>query len=115
MLLIRQNPAAWEALSEADKNQVMAEVDVLMKELSERGEWVGGEGLMPPARAKTVRVRDGVTTVTDGPYAEAKEQLAGFLTVDVADEARAIEIAARWPDARWWSMEVREVIEAPSE
>ena len=55
MLLIRQNPAAWEALSEADKNQVMAEVDVLMKELSERGEWVGGEGLTPPARQTMFR------------------------------------------------------------
>jgi hypothetical protein len=55
----------------------MGEVDALMAELTESGEWVGGEALADSSRTRTVRVRNGVPAVTDGPYAEAKEQLAG--------------------------------------
>ena len=107
MLLIYQNRAAWETLSEGDVQGVMSEVDALMTELTASGEWVGGEGLAPATQAKIVRVRDGVPAVTDGPFAEAKEQMVGYCIVDCATEQRAIEIAARWPDARWWAMEVR--------
>jgi hypothetical protein len=111
MLLIYNNVAAFEALSDDEKSAVFTQVDEVMKELQASGEWVGGEALVDAARTKTVTVRDGGTIVTDGPYVEAKEYLAGFLTVDVASEERAVEIAARWPDACRWGMEVREVIE----
>jgi len=57
-----------------------------------------------------VRVRDGAITATDGPFAEAKEQFAGYLAVDVESPERAAEIAARWPDARYFAMEVRPVM-----
>jgi hypothetical protein len=107
MLLIYQNPTAWDALSEQDVQGVMQDVDQLMAELTASGEWVGGEGLAPAAQAKIVRVRDGVPAVTDGPFAEAKEQMVGYCIVDCASEERAVEIAARWPDAKWWAMEVR--------
>jgi hypothetical protein len=107
MLLIYQNPTAWEALSEAEVQTVMEDVDTLMTELAASGEWVGGEGLAPASQAKIVRVRDGVVAVTDGPFAEAKEQMVGYCIVDCATEERAVEIAARWPDARYWAMEVR--------
>jgi hypothetical protein len=107
MLLIYQNPVAWNAMSQDERHAIMSEVDPIMTELQEKGEWVGGEGLVGPELTKTVRTRDGVPAVTDGPFLEAKEQLAGFLTVDVATEERAIEIAARWPDAKHWAMEVR--------
>jgi hypothetical protein len=58
-----------------------------------------------------VRVRGGVPAVTDGPFIEAKEQLVGYLMVDVKSEERALEIATRWPDARYWGMEVRAVLD----
>ncbi|SDT42826.1 YciI family protein [Jiangella sp. DSM 45060] len=110
MLLIYNSAAAFEAMTEDEKSAVFGQVDVIMKELRESGEWVAGEGLADAARAKTVRVRDGAAVVTDGPYLEAKEQFAGYLTVDVASEERAVEIAAQWPDACRWGMEVRQVI-----
>jgi hypothetical protein len=107
MLLIYQNTAEWSALTEAEVQAVMSDVDTLMAELTASGEWVGGEGLLPATDAKIVRVRNGVPAVTDGPFAEAKEQMVGYCIVDCATQERAVEIAARWPDARYWAMEVR--------
>jgi hypothetical protein len=115
MLLIYQNPQAWEALPEEERVKIMNEAGSLMQELQESGEWVGGEGLAGPSTAKTVKLRGGVPAVTDGPFIEAKEHLAGFLTVDTESEQRAIEIAARWPDARHWAMEVRAVMSGGGE
>ena len=109
MLLIYQNPATWQALSDDERTSLMTEAGARWKELADSGEWVGGEGLVAPSLAKAVRMRDGTPVVTDGPYLEAKEQLAGYLIVDVASEERAVEIAAHWPDARYWAMEVRQV------
>jgi len=110
LLLIYQNPAAVEELPESEKQALMAEADALVDELTRAGEWVGGEGLAHPATAKTVRVRDGQPIVTDGPYAEAKEQVVGYCIVDCDTMERAVEIAARWPDARLWGMEVRPIL-----
>ncbi len=111
MLLIYNNPATFDALSEEERDGLMGEVDALMTELTESGEWVGGEALADSSQTRTVRVRGGVTAVTDGPYAEAKEQLAGYCMVDCESPERAVEIAARWPDARFWAMEVRPVMD----
>jgi hypothetical protein len=110
LLLIYQNPAAFQAMSESDKQSVMSEVDTLVNELMESGEWVGGEGLADPSTAKSVRVRDGLPAVTDGPYAEAKEQMVGYCIVDCESMDRAVDIAARWPDTRLWGMEVRPIL-----
>jgi hypothetical protein len=115
ILLIYQNPATWQTLSEEEVNAVVSEVDTLMSELMASGEWVGGEGLADPSQTKTVRVRDGVPAVTDGPYIEAKEQLAGYTIVECETPERAIEIAARWPDARYWAMEVRSLMSGAGE
>jgi len=115
MLLIYQNPAAWETLTAADRDVIFGEVETLMNELTASGEWVGGEGLAHPASARTVRVRDGVPAITDGPYAEAKEQMVGYSIVDCDSIERAVEIAARWPDARYWGMEVRPILEFAGE
>jgi hypothetical protein len=105
MLLIYNNPAALEAMSADERDEVFADVDKIMAELNETGELLGGEALAPVHR--TVRLRDGVPAVTDGPFAEAKEQLAGYLMVDCETIERAVEIAGRWPDAKRWAMEVR--------
>jgi hypothetical protein len=110
MLLIYQNPAAFRELSSEEIDAVMADVGTLMTELTASGEWVGGEGLADPSTARTVRVRDGVPAITDGPYAEAKEQMVGYCIVDCESIERAVEIAARWPDARYWGMEVRPIM-----
>jgi hypothetical protein len=115
ILLIYQNPATWETFSEEERNRVMAEVGEIMGELEQSGEWVGGEGLADPSNTKTVRVRDGVPAITDGPFVESKEQLAGYCIVECETPERAVEIAARWPDARYWAMEVRPLMEAAGE
>jgi hypothetical protein len=112
MLLIYNNPAVYESWSEEERSKIFAGVDELMAELQASGEWVGGEALVDASLAKTVRVRDGVPAVTDGPFIEAKEQFAGFLAVDVASMDRAVEIAARWPDAAHFAMEVRPMHES---
>jgi len=111
MLLIYNNPDALEAMSEEDRNALMGEVDAIMAELTDSGELVGGEALAHPANTKTVRVHGGVPATTDGPFLEAKELLAGYLTVEVESLERAVEIAARWPDARMGAMEVRAVMD----
>jgi hypothetical protein len=115
ILLIYQKPATFETFSEEERNRVIAEVDEIMEELSKSGEWVGGEALADPSTAKTVRVRDGVPAVTDGPFVESKEQLAGYCIVESETAERATEIAARWPDARYWAMEVRPIMEPGGE
>jgi hypothetical protein len=108
MLLIHNQPGYVESLSEADRAAVSADVDAIMAELTASGEMVRGEALA--AETRTVRVRDGVPAITDGPFIESKEQFAGYLVVDVDSIDRALEIAARWPDAKYAAMEVREVI-----
>lgn len=110
MLLIYNNPATLAALSEEERDGLMREVDAIVTELTESGEWVGGEALADVSHTRTVRVRDGVPAVTDGPYAEAKEHLAGYCMIDCERPERAVQIAARWPDARLWAMEVRPVM-----
>ncbi|RJL23001.1 YciI family protein [Bailinhaonella thermotolerans] len=113
LLLIFQNEAARRAVAE-NGEAIFAEVDEIMAELRKNGEWVGGEGLAGPEQVKTVRVRDGVPAVTDGPYGEAKEFLAGYTIVECSRE-RAVEIAARWPDARYARMEVWPLLPHPDE
>ncbi|MFI6297108.1 YciI family protein [Nonomuraea sp. NPDC050790] len=108
MLLIYNNAESRKAI-EADMDTVMAKVDELMDELRASGEFVGGMALTESSR--TVKVRDGVPIVTDGPFLEAKELMAGYLTVDVDSMERATEIAARWPDAALCAMEIRPVID----
>jgi len=80
-------------------------------ELRTKGLLLAAEPLYPAATAKTLRVRNGRTMVTDGPFAETKEQLAGFYLVDAATEEDALQIASRIPPAREGSIEVRLVRE----
>lgn len=80
-----------------------------VQELADRGALLGGEPLHPVETATTVRVRNGEVVLTDGPFAETKEQLAGFYLVDAKDLNDAIRIAARIPPAKHGSIEVRPV------
>jgi hypothetical protein len=110
MLLIHNQSGYVEALSEADRDALFAEVNAIMKELTESGELLRGEALADPAQTRTVKVRDGVPVITDGPFLEAKEQFAGYILVDCEALELATEIAASWPDAKYFAMEVRPVI-----
>lgn len=110
MLLIYGNQTTWDALSEGGGDEVVAAHAALIKELTESGELVGYEGLTT-VDARTVRVRGGVPAVTDGPYAEAKEVLAGYYLVDCAGLERATEIASRVPEAQFSPVEVRRLMD----
>jgi hypothetical protein len=107
MLLIYNNPATYQALPEDERDALFAQVDKVMGELNESGELLADAALADVSTAKTVRVRDGVPVATDGPFVEAKEQFAGYLLVDCESPERAVEIAASWPDAKYFAMEVR--------
>lgn len=82
-------------------------------ELTESGELVFQQGLADPSQARTVRVQQGIPVATDGPFAESRESLAGFWVVDVENEARAVEIAARISQAADGPIEVRQCMDAP--
>ncbi len=94
-----------------EMQQFMGRVIALEEELDRAGAFVFGGALHGPDASTVVRGGTGLDKVTtDGPFAEAKEQLAGYLIVDCDDIGRAVEIAARWPDARYFAMEVRPII-----
>jgi hypothetical protein len=111
MLLIWDNPDTREVFFGDQGAEMMREVDTIMRELTESGELVGGEALADPSNTRTVRVRDGVPAITDGPFAEAKEHMGGYLIVECDTPERATEIAARWPNARFCAMEVRPIMD----
>lgn len=83
------------------------------EEIREQGRCIASEALQPVQTATTVRVRNGKTSVTDGPFAETKEQLAGFYLIDARDLNEAIQIASKIPPARVGSIEVRPVRQLP--
>lgn len=89
-------------------------MDKLDTELSERGELIDGQGLADPPLAKTVRLQDGLPVATDGPFAEAKESLAGYWIIESTEE-RAIEVASSCVAFTGEPVEVRQVMDAPPE
>jgi hypothetical protein len=107
MLLIHETAGTREQFFSEAGAELMAEIDVIMKELSESGELVGGEGLADPSQSRTVRVQGGQRVTTDGPFAEAKEHLGGYLIVECESIDRATEIAQRWPILGSGALEVR--------
>lgn len=114
MILIHSNPhflERWEGLSDTQREAFGRDHLRLTDELAASGELVVSEGLADPALAKRVTSRGGVTTTADGPFAEVKEHLAGFYLVECPTEERAVEIAARVPDAVWGLVEVRPVLD----
>jgi len=82
------------------------------KQLRADGRCLASEALQPVATATTLRVRDGKVTVTDGPFVETKEQLGGFFLIEARDLNEAIQVASKWPGARFGTIEVRPVEEA---
>jgi hypothetical protein len=114
MILIHSNPhfaQRWEGLTDTQREEFGRGHFALSDALTASGELLVSEGLADPALAKRVRATEGQVVASDGPFAEVKEHLAGFYLVDVADEARALEIAGRVPDAVWGLVEVRPVLD----
>jgi hypothetical protein len=113
MILIHSNPAsreAWEKFSDAEREEGMGAYAVLSEDLAESGELIVTEALADASTALRVTVKEGRTITSDGPFAEAKEQLAGFYLVDCESADRAIEIAARIPGVPPLEVEVRPVL-----
>jgi hypothetical protein len=111
MLLIYSNPESWASLSAEQREGLSRAHNELTRELSEQGLLVSAAGLADPITSRTVSVRDDTTTTTDGPYAEAKEHLAGFYLLECDDIDQAIGYAARMPDAKYVAVEVRPVMD----
>jgi hypothetical protein len=109
LLVITMDPEVWDPMSEEEHNAVFAAHDTFQKEVVRPGELLSSVGLSDPSNTKTVRVRDDVPAVTDGPYIEAKEFLAGYYLVECDSLERATELAAAIPDARYSAIEVRPV------
>jgi len=96
--------------SEEDLLAVSQAYGAVTQEMNEKGVFVAGDGLYPTQTATTVRVREGNRDVTDGPFAETKEQLGGFYVLDVKDLDEAIEWAAKIPGSQFGSVEIRPVL-----
>ena len=111
LMLICTDESADTARSPEEAAASMAEYGAWMEEMGKRGVLQGGERLRPTTDATTVRVRDGETLTSDGPFAETKEQIGGYFVVDCKNLDDAIEIAAKIPGARFGSIEVRPIWE----
>jgi hypothetical protein len=110
-LLIYASEQEWANQTEEESQAQFQEYMAFSKDIVDRGIYQSGEALQATATATTVRVRDGETLTTDGPFAETKEQLGGYYVVEAKDLDEAIEIAARIPDVRRGSIEVRPIME----
>jgi hypothetical protein len=115
LLIIHLNPTFMESLSEEERNAIFSGHEQFEKLTTDSGEYVGSVALADPTNTKSVRVRDGAPVVTDGPYIETKEFLAGYYVVDCETVERATELAALIPDARYTAIEVRPVMNAGGE
>lgn len=111
MLLVHHDEAAFEKISEDERRQLLAESIQLTHQLHANGQYLSASPLHPTPTATIVRVRDGKPFVTDGPFVETREQLAGYFLIDAKDQAEAAAIATKVPGARIGTVEVRPVKE----
>jgi hypothetical protein len=110
LLLIYGNEEHFGKLTKAEQDGVLQEYGKFTKSIAQSGHYRGGNELAQISTATTVRVRDKKKLVTDGPFAETKEQLGGYYLVEAKDLDEALGLAARIPSARWGSIEVRPII-----
>ena len=113
LILIYSNPASrqiWESFSEAQRAEGLGRYAALRQDLVASGEMIVSEALADPSLARKVKVGEGRTMTSDGPFAEAKEQLAGFFLIECESMDRAIEHAARVPEAALGLVEVRPIL-----
>lgn len=113
LLLIYENEGAMAGLSEAEQGKIFEEYMTYTRRIKKNGNYLGGEALQPVATATTVRLKNGKTLTTDGPFAETREQLGGFYLVEAKDLDEAIRLAADIPASRTGSIEVRPIMPTP--
>ena len=110
LLLIYENEQISAKMSKAEGEKFMQEYFAFTKAIKDSKNYIAGEALQPTSTATTVRVRDGKTVTTDGPFAETREQFGGFYMIEAKDLDEARSIAAKIPSARHGSIEVRPVV-----
>ncbi len=113
MLLINYDELAYGQLPQAERERVYMDIVRIADELTARGQYLTGFPLHPTSASTSVQVREGKRLVTDGPFAETREQLGGFMIFEAKDLAEAIEVAARIPLAQKGTIEIRPVREGP--
>jgi hypothetical protein len=109
MLLIHHDEETFRKRPEAERQGMLQESVQLAQQLHASGHYLGAAPLHPSLETTCVRVRDGRSMVTDGPFAETREQVGGYFLINAKDREEAIEIAARIPGARIGTVEVRPV------
>jgi hypothetical protein len=110
MLLIYDDEQLWANMDEAQRGQVFQAYGAYTEDMRQKGAYVAGDALQPTSTATTVRERNGDRLVTDGPFAETKEQLGGYYLIEVDSLDEALDWAARIPSAKLGSIEVRPVM-----
>ena len=113
LLLIYESEAGFAGMSEAEQARIFEEYMDYTKGIRKKGNYIGGEALQAISTATTVRVKNGKTITTDGPFAETREQLGGFYLVEAKDLDEAIKLAAGIPASRTGSIEVRPIMPTP--
>ena len=109
LLMIYDEEKVWAKMSDSERGKLMAGYGTFTKEIVASGHMRGGNALQSVSTATTVRVRDGKTLSTHGPFAETREQLGGYYLIEAKDLDEATAIAARIPSARVGSIEIRPV------
>ena len=110
LCLIYGEEAQRAKMTQEDGKKMMGDYQAYTDSIRASGHYLGGDGLQPTTTATTVRVRDGKTATTDGPFAETKEQLGGYYAIEARDLNEAIQVASRIPGASTGSIEIRPVI-----
>jgi hypothetical protein len=111
LCLIYDEEKKLGAMSQKESDAFMGEYFTFTEGIQKSGHYLGGEALQPVGTATTVRIRNGKTSTTDGPFAETKEQLGGFYLINATDLNDAFQVASRIPSARLGCVEVRPVME----
>jgi hypothetical protein len=113
-LLIYSTEKLMTDMPEGDRQKLTSDYGKFTKQIRESGHLKAGEALQPTTTAATVRVRDGKTQTTDGPFAETREQLGGFYLIEAKDLAEATKYAAQIPSAKFGAIEIRPVVVFPT-
>jgi hypothetical protein len=114
LMMIYQNEVDYGKVDAATSKKMLEEYGAFTQSIIQSGNFKAGDALQPTSTATTVRVRDGKTLTTDGPFAETREQLGGYYLIEAKDLDEARAIAARIPSARSGSIEVRPVVQMPA-
>ena len=113
MMLIYDDERQWAKMSDAERKEVMGEYRQFSEKVRSGGHYITGSQLQPTSAATSVRVRDGKRLLTDGPFAETREQLGGYYLLETKDLDEALALAAQIPSARLGTIEVRPLVESP--